>query len=189
MKKVLLILMALLISMSMLLTACHNAPENLEDSEGLEYASLHDGTCYLKGIGKCTDTDVVIPAISPDGDSVIFIQQKAFAGCTNLKSVTIPRSVVAIDLGAFEGCTGLKSMTIPSSVIMIGKSAFKGCTGLTSMIIPKSVTSIGADAFSGCTKLADVYFTGTEKEWKAMLIESGNEALTNATVHYNYVSK
>ena len=65
-----------------------------------------------------------------------------------------------------------------------------------SVIIPESVThdsntyrvtSIGNDAFYNCDSLTDVYYTGSESEWKALSIESGNSPLTNATIHYNYV--
>ena len=39
-------------------------------SAGLLYTSNSDGTCYVSGIGTCTDTDIVIPDISPAGDVV-----------------------------------------------------------------------------------------------------------------------
>ena len=33
----------------------------------LEFVSNGDGTCYVAGIGTCTDTDIVIPSTSPEG--------------------------------------------------------------------------------------------------------------------------
>ena len=39
-------------------------------SEGLEYTSNGDGTCYVSGIGTCTDTILYIPPTSPSGDTV-----------------------------------------------------------------------------------------------------------------------
>ena len=59
-----------------------------EPSVGLEFTSNRDGTCYVTGIGTCTDTDVVIPSISPDGDSVTSIGNGAFYDCSSLTSVT-----------------------------------------------------------------------------------------------------
>ena len=67
--------------------------------------------------------------------------------------VTIPNSVTYIGDGAFYGCTGLTSITIPDSVIGIGNVAFHGCSGLTRVTIPNSVTHVGAYAFEGCTRL------------------------------------
>ena len=39
-------------------------------STGLEFTSNDDGTCYVSGVGTCDDTHIVIPAVSPAGDSV-----------------------------------------------------------------------------------------------------------------------
>ena len=40
-------------------------------SVGLAYTSNSDGSCYVSGIGSCTDKQIKIPATSPDGDTVI----------------------------------------------------------------------------------------------------------------------
>ena len=119
------------------------------------------------------------------GNSVTSIGDYAFSGCTNLTNVTIPDSVTSIGR-AFNGCTGLTSITIPDSVTSIGDSAFSGCTDLMSIIIPDSVTGIYYEAFEDCIKLKDVYYTGSEDEWKAISIGSSNSSLKNATIHYNY---
>ncbi len=81
--------------------------DTVEASEGLAFVSNGDGTCYVSGIGECTDTDVVIPAVSPDGDIVTVISNSAFYGCTNLTSITIPDGVTSIGGIAFFGCTAL----------------------------------------------------------------------------------
>ena len=59
--------------------------------------------------------------------------------------------------GVFSGCTNLKRVSIGKSVATIGDYAFYCCTGLTSISIPNSVTSIGEYAFKGGTGLDDVY--------------------------------
>ena len=59
-----------------------------EPSEGLAFTSNGDGTCYVSGIGTCTDTDLVIPRKSPAGDTVISIGYWAFQYCSDLTSVT-----------------------------------------------------------------------------------------------------
>ncbi len=59
------------------------------------------------------------------------------------------------------------------------------CLGIENVTIPKTITNIGQSAFWGCEKLKDVYYEGTENEWNAITIASGNDYLTNATIHYN----
>ncbi|MCD8180421.1 MAG: leucine-rich repeat domain-containing protein, partial [Firmicutes bacterium] len=65
-----------------------------------------------------------------------------------------------------------------------GSYAFCGCSSLSYVEIPNSVTSIGSYAFYDCTALTDVYYTGTETEWGDVTIDSNNDPLTSATIHY-----
>ncbi len=81
-------------------------PEYIAYSAGLEFESNGDGTCYLIGIGECTDTEIKIPAQSPNGDAVIGIDRNAFSG-EAITSVSIPKSVEEIGRNAFSNCTSL----------------------------------------------------------------------------------
>lgn len=74
---------------------------------------------------------------------------------------------------------------IPDGVVRISDSAFEHRTSVTSLTIPDSVTSIGVSAFWDCSALSDVYYDGSEEDWKAITIETGNDSLSNATIHYN----
>ena len=161
-------------------------PELIIYSEGLTFNSNGDGTCYVSGIGTCTDTEIIIPPTSPAGDTVTSIgngyvngRYTGFYQCYKIRSVTIPDSVTSIGNSAFHTCTHLTSVTIGNgvtnigseafcycydlrevsignSVTSIGNEAFNGCTGLTSITIPDSVTIIGSHAFSACTGLASI---------------------------------
>ena len=109
-------------------------------SEGLEFTSNGDGTCYVSGIGSCTDTEIVIPKKSPEGDSVTRIVANPFMYCDNVTSITIPDSVTSIDGSAFFGCSALPSITIPDSVTSIGEGAFGSCEALTSIKVDENNT-------------------------------------------------
>ena len=137
-------------------------------SEGLEFTSNGDGTCYVSGKGSCTDTYVVIPSMSPDGDRVTSIGEEAFVFCLNLTSVMIPNSVTSIDDYSFALCAGLTSIIIPDSVTSIGNSAFSGCLNLTSITIPDGVTSIGLSAFSGCSSLTSITVNENNSNYKSI---------------------
>lgn len=108
---------------------------------------------------------------------------------TSLQSIILPSSTNSIGFVAFAGCTGIKSITIPSSVILISDAAFYLFVGSinvdasnptyssidgvlynkkqTVLIyyprlksghfdIPGSVTSIGEAAFIDCDGLTSV---------------------------------
>lgn len=74
-------------------------------------------------------------------------------GC---KETNIPQSVTKIDYGAFAGCTELTSLTIPNSVTSIESIAFYDCKALKSVVIPNSMRNIGNYAFLGCSSLTSV---------------------------------
>ena len=79
-------------------------------SEGLEFTSNGDGTCYVSGIGACKDTDLIIPTTAPNGEQVTGIGDNAFYCYFDLTSVTIPNGVTSIGERAFSGCTGLTNI-------------------------------------------------------------------------------
>jgi len=70
--------------------------------------------------------------------SVKSIEFFAFQGCTNLTSISIPKSVIEIGAGALQGCTGLTSISIPSSVESIGYYALQGCRNLSAISVDSS---------------------------------------------------
>ena len=157
--------MAVLLLCMPVLTGCGKHEDNFETteqgttkkvSEGLEFTSNGDGTCYVSGIGTCTDTHVVIPSKSPEGDSVTSIGFGAFKDYIGFSSVTIPDSVTSIESSAFFFCTNLKRVTIPDSVESIGHWAFNSCLLLKSITIPASVKSIDVTAFQECINLSRI---------------------------------
>ena len=142
-------------------------------------------------------TSITIPG------SVTSIGDGAFDGCTSLTSIN-----VASGNNYYSGINGVlfnkkktelirypegksqTSYTIPNSVTSIGYAAFAGCTGLASITISDSVTSIGGYAFYDCSGLKDVYYTGSEAQWKAISVDDyGNDSLINATIHYNWTGE
>ena len=131
-------------------------------------------------VGCTSLTSITIP------NSVTNIGYEAFVGCTSLTDITIPNSVTSIGVSAFQNCTSLTSITIPDRVTSIDSYEFCECTSLTSVTIPNSVISIDYMAFYRCTSLKDVYYTGSQSDWKKISMSSRNEYLTNATIHYNW---
>lgn len=129
----------------------------------------------------CTSlTGITIP------DSVQSIGINAFSNCTNLESVTMGSGVTTIERQAFYNCDHLYEIVLGDNVTSIGDMAFYTCSYLSSVYMPASVTTIGREAFSG-TMLTDVYYAGSEAEWK-LIQKDSNNVLNNANIHYNYTS-
>ena len=133
-----------------------------------------------------------------------------FSDCSSLVSVTIPNSVTSIGDYAFWECESLTSVIIPNSVKNIGDAAFYGCKNLTSVIIPDgikcirglfgwceslrsvtipdSVKNIEGGSFYMCTNLTDIFYAGTEEQWKDIIIDDFyNDSLSLATIHFNSI--
>ncbi|MCI9121105.1 MAG: leucine-rich repeat protein [Oscillibacter sp.] len=99
---------------------------------------------------------------------------------------TIPSSVTRVGDSGFRECTNLTGVTFSSGNTSIGDRAFWGLKALTRVTIPTSMTNIGYAAFWE-TGVKDVYYAGTEAQWKAIQTGDYNEALTKANIHYNHL--
>ena len=124
----------------------------------------------------CGIESAVIP------DSVLVIGKAAFSGCYKLTSVTIGKNVTTVSDQAFYS-TSLVSVEFPDSVTSIGAFAFDLCYSLTTVYIGRGLTTVGNYAFNGF-RITDVYYNGTEAQWEQIEIGTGNDPLTNATIHF-----
>lgn len=134
------------------------------------------------------------------------IEESAFRECYSLSSINVDKNnqnycdidgvLLTKDLTiliAYPRKAGNTSYAIPDGVERIGNYAFDlGVTRLEVLYVPDTVTSIGyafSVPFGYSSGLTDVYYYGSEAEWKAIdaTITAGyNEGLYNATIHYNY---
>ena len=125
-------------------------------------------------------SELVIPS------SVTSIGDSAFT-CSSLSELVIPSSVTSIGDWAFFGCSSLKYISIPKSVICLNGNPFAAWDGkleclspnfvyeddvlfnkdksriisfrnqnIKSYVIPSYVTSIGDHAFSSCRSLSEI---------------------------------
>ena len=116
---------------------------NVTYSEGLEFESNGDGTCYVVGMGTCKDEDVYIPRYHNE------------------------EKVTGIAEGAFEGNKKIKSIILSDTVITVGDLAFMDCENLESVEISESVTSIG-DCFVYCFNLENIKVSGKNSTYKSI---------------------
>lgn len=137
----------LLLAACLLLGVCAFAAER-DASSGLEY-TVEDGAatvtgCFYEG------SELQIPS-ALGGAPVKTIGEGAFGSAHQLQSVIVPEGVETIGVHAFRNCSNLKEITLPASL-----------------------REIGSDAFSVCSKLQDIYYLGTEAQWRAVKTDSTN---------------
>ena len=100
-----------------------------------------------------------------DGDKV-----SVFAG-TDIETfdeIIYFTGLTKIEDGAFAGCTQLTSITIPENITEIGANAFKGCTGLQSItILSETPPTIGEGAFADTNDCPIIVPAGTTETYVA----------------------
>ena len=98
--------------------------------------------------------------------------------------ILIPEGTTEIGEAAFENCEGITAVVIPEGVRKLSQMAFSGCAELTEVYLPEGLHEICENSFAGCSRITDVWYAGSEAEWQAISIASGNNYLLNATIHY-----
>lgn len=129
--------------------------KNLPESEGFVFESNGDGTCNLKEIGRCKDTDIVIPEKSPEGDVVTKIDEYAFYDAENISSIIFAGRKIEIADNAFQSCE-FEKLVISGCELDIGESAFSYCDDISSIYIGNSTVNIDEYAFYDAGKNAEV---------------------------------
>ena len=105
------------------------------------------------------DCDNLITVTLPEGVTVI--EEEAFLGCADLVTVNLPSSLVEIKYQAFRSCRRLVNIELPSNLESIGEGAFRLCGDLVSISIPEGVTLLEDLTFSSCTDLSSLALPST----------------------------
>ena len=112
--------------------------------------------------------------------NVTYVGRSAFQDCDSLKKVIISDIAAWCNIkwddrasnplvyghNLYFNNNKITDLIIPSGVTTIKDLAFYCCTSLNSVTIPNSMTNIGNEVFRSCTSLEDIYFEGTETQWK-----------------------
>lgn len=85
-------------------------------------------------------------------DSIIYIRDSAFYRCSELVNIKLSKSLKVMENAAL-GRTALREIKLPSGLLKMGAGVFTHCPKLTSIEIPNSLTDIGAGAFGYCLSL------------------------------------
>lgn len=96
-----------------------------------------------KAFASCQGlVSVTLPPLSENSGTDIFYD------CDQLTSVTLADGVQRIPPAAFRDCDRLSQVTLSSTLKIIGFQAFYSCPALTQITLPQGLTDIGALAFN-----------------------------------------
>ena len=190
MKKAIYWLTALLIISISVIALSPQAKAANQCGDNLTYSLSGGGVLTIRGTGEMSES--IYPNYSPFDNNksitsviveegVTTICTRAFYGCTNLTSISLPSTIKRIDGYAFvntayyndeqnweNGVLYIGNYLIAASkdisgnylikdgTIAIAHCAFSNCTSLTGVTMPNSVKHIGESAFGGCTALSDL---------------------------------
>ena len=111
----------------------------------------------------------------------------------NDEEVVIPESirgmpVIAIGSSAFHHCDNIKSVTIPDSVVRIGGLAFSKCYALEHVTLGRGIREIDFSPFSFCEKMIynkykNGYYVGNEENPYLALVSMASEDAETVTIH------
>lgn len=117
-------------------------------------------------------------------DSVTSIGEDAFSYCS-IRKHTFPKSMTVIPKNMYSDAKRFlnRPLYIPAGIVEIEDGAFYNAK-IDAVSIPKSVRKIGDFAFDE-NHILDIYYGGTEEEWRELLNSHVSIGWTiNATVHY-----
>ena len=88
-------------------------------------------------------------------DSIDFIANEAFLGCSALSSIRLPKRMNEYGMGirAFADCASLKKVELPEGINGLGRELFLNCASLEEVALPKSAYIYANRCLAGCSSL------------------------------------
>ena len=135
------------------------------NNKKLDSISISDGITWIgdEAFYGCTElSSVSLPKTLKTIGYYYYASQGVFYNCRKLKTITIPDGVKCLERRTFRSCVSLESIRLGSGVEIINDYAFDGCAKLKTVIIPGNVKTIGEAAFSNCTGIDTLVFKDCE---------------------------
>lgn len=127
--------------------------------DNLTWTLDSEGTLTISGEGRMenggafADNHNIKNLVIESG--VTSIGSKAFAGCSNLETVSLADTVTVIDSNAFES-TAIKEVIIPDGLTSLYFGPFMNCAQLEHVELPNTLKSFFVQSFYGCTALKEI---------------------------------
>ena len=154
----------------------------------LRYAITDQREIMILGLTKPFQGQILVIPEVIENFPVRIIARSAFA-YTNIVRVQLPQNIRLIEDTAFFNCPYLSEVILPNQITGIGNFAFEYCYNLRQFMIPH-LRFLGNHVFDGCNQLTEIYYLGSQEEWKTIQISMpDNNKLMNVSFYYNAVRK
>ena len=92
-------------------------------------------------------------------EETVIIEEGAFSGHQEIKTIIFPDTLETIEMEASKGCNGIEVVSFPPNLKWVASYAFAECTKLHTVCITNTDFEcyIEEDAFGGCTALHEVH--------------------------------
>lgn len=139
---------------------------------------LENGSLTITKFIGFDESEIIVPN-QIDGIDVLSIGANAFAKCTGIERVIVSEGIKEIHDGAFGGCTALKEIHLPTSLVMLGdkperrddgRASFRSYTGvfeeslIENITLPSGLKILGGKVFKSCKRLQSVDIPNSVEE-------------------------
>lgn len=160
----------------------NGALEDFESAEDQPWWTYGDDTMY--GKRNVMEENIALVTEIVVGEGITHLGENAFAEQLSVTKVTLPSTLTALSVSCFKNCPKLRTVSGGKGITTIAESTFKYCTVLESIELSSALVEVHWCAFDEASDSITVYFDGTEAQWSAITVDSGNESFKNATVVY-----
>ena len=133
------------------------------------WCAAEKGRGWMPSWSLYSEGELLTALVLPEGVSEL--PDRAFAGCSGIRSAVISERVQRLGSFVFSECTALESVSFSGMLSSIPLSTFARCRSLRKIDFPQGLTELGDTAFFGCgfseisvpdsvTKLGDYLFSG-----------------------------
>ena len=161
MKKILSLILVFAAVMTLFCSCGNNGGESKPIEAGeYTYVILEDNTAKITKYNGTQDiVELDIPSSFEDA-TVTVIGKEAFAGVQTITVVNFPDTIIKIEERAFAGSSVKKAFMHRSSITEIEPFAFAECKKLVQVDMPATLTTLGERAYHLCDMLKVATFRG-----------------------------
>lgn len=102
--------------------------------------------------------------------TVTYVYHGAFKNCKTLETVIFINNDCELGPDVFAGCENLKNVSLPAHISYVPFRTFYGCKKLTTISVPDTVERLSFDSFENCEKLKKISWRGKWYSYQDLMV-------------------